>query len=67
MGFPAANFFGNFWKGAGNNWKMKMQLPASVKFGKKWERASFCKIWKKMGTAVSRVIARAVFYKKRNG
>ena len=50
MGFPAANIFGNFWKGAGNNWKMKTQLPAPVKFGKKWKLPSsnFCKIWKKM-------------------
>ena len=63
MGFPAANIFGNFWQGAGNNWKTKMQLPAPVKFGKKWKlpapvkfgkkwklpSSNFCKIWKKMG------------------
>jgi len=60
--FPAVNIFGNFWECAGNNWKMKTQLPASVKFGKKWKlpasvkfgkkwklpSSNFCKIWKKM-------------------
>ena len=47
MGTPAANIFGKFWKCAGNNWKMKTQLPASVKFGKKWKLPASVKFGKK--------------------
>ena len=47
MGAPAANIFGKFWKCAGNNWKMKTQLPAPVKFGKKWKLPAPVKFGKK--------------------